>query len=237
MAPAGESCIDKWEAHLVVREASGLASVASPYARPVQGTRYEAASVQGVFPQGYISRVEASAACANAGKRLCSAREWLRACEGPEKRVYPYGNRARGDACNTGKPHLMQKLFGPDMRIYRFDAHYNSPKLNRYPDFLAKTGEHTTCVNDTGVFDLVGNLHEWVSDRVDGTFRKLLTERKVDYHVFETATDGNGVFLGGFYSTTDQNGAGCGYVTPAHDPAYHDYSTGFRCCKDASVEE
>jgi hypothetical protein len=39
--------------------------------------------------------------------------------------------------------------------------------------------------------------------------------------------------MGGFYSTTDQHGAGCAYTTIAHEPSYHDYSTGFRCCADA----
>jgi formylglycine-generating enzyme required for sulfatase activity len=233
MALAGEVCIDRWEAHLVVRDAAGHPTEASPFARPVAGVRYEAASSPGVAPQGYVSRPEAAAACTNAGKRLCTAREWLRACEGPTKTAFPYGERLRAGACNTGKPHLMQKLFGADMRIYRFDAHYNSPKLNKYPDFLAKTGDHADCVSAEGVFDLVGNLHEWVSDPVDASFRKLLTERHTDFHVFETATNGNGAFMGGFYSTTDQYGTGCSYVTPAHEPAYHDYSTGFRCCRDA----
>jgi len=45
---------------------------------------------------------------------------------------------------------------------------------------------------------------------------------------------GNGVFMGGFYSTSNQQGQGCGYITIAHGPRYHDYSTGFRCCADAS---
>ena len=235
MAVSGDVCVDRWEAHLVTRDEAGGVVPASPYERPLAGKRYEAASAGGVVPQGYVSRIEASAACANAQKRLCTAREWLRACEGAERTAYPYGTHARAGACNSGKPHLMQKLFGGDMRIYRFDAHYNSPKLNRYPGFLAPTGDYPECVSDAGVLDLVGNLHEWVSDPVDASFRKLLTERHVDFHVFETATDGNGVFFGGFYSTSDQNGVGCGYVTPAHGPSYHDYSTGFRCCKDAAA--
>ena len=40
--------------------------------------------------------------------------------------------------------------------------------------------------------------------------------------------------MGGFYSTANQHGAGCYYTTIAHEPSYHDYSTGFRCCMDAS---
>jgi hypothetical protein len=43
---------------------------------------------------------------------------------------------------------------------------------------------------------------------------------------------GKGVFMGGFFSTTNEHGEGCEFVTMAHEPKYHDYSTGFRCCKD-----
>jgi hypothetical protein len=39
--------------------------------------------------------------------------------------------------------------------------------------------------------------------------------------------------MGGFFSTHEQLGPGCKYVTYAHEPSYHDYSTGFRCCADA----
>lgn len=233
MALVGTTCVDRWEAHLVLPTGER----ASPYDRPREGVRHQARSAPGVVPQGYVSRVEASAACRDAGKRLCFAREWLAACEGASRTRYPYGNAAREGACNTGKPHLMQKLFGPDTRIYTFEAHYNSPKLNRFPGFLSATGEHTGCVSEAGIHDMVGNLHEWVADPVDARFRKLLVERHADQHVRDSATDGNGAFLGGFYSTREQHGVGCSYITPAHEPAYHDYSTGFRCCRDAAEQE
>jgi len=42
---------------------------------------------------------------------------------------------------------------------------------------------------------------------------------------------GNGIFMGGFYSTTGELGPGCLFTTVAHDAGYHDYSTGFRCCR------
>ena len=54
---------------------------------------------------------------------------------------------------------------------------------------------------------MVGNLHEWVMS-ARPTFR------------------------GGYYLDTHLNGDGCAYRTTAHGAAYHDYSTGFRCCAD-----
>ena len=70
---------------------------------------------------------------------------------------------------------------------------------------LSRTGAHAGCSNDYGVFDMVGNLHEWVDDP-------------------------EGTFQGGYYLDTHQNGDGCSYRTVAHEFTYHDYSTGFRCC-------
>ena len=64
------------------------------------------------------------------------------------------------------------------------------------------------CVTDEGVYDMHGNLHEWVADS-------------------------SGVFRGGFYVDASINGTGCSYRTTRHTFDYHDYSTGFRCCADA----
>ena len=88
-------------------------------------------------------------------------------------------------------------------------AKLNDPGLGQVDGALARTGEHPECVNGFGVFDMVGNLHEWV------------------------ATDPNaahGTFAGGYYLDTTLNGDGCNYRTVAHAHDYHDYSTGFRCC-------
>jgi formylglycine-generating enzyme len=84
--------------------------------------------------------------------------------------------------------------------------------INQLPDTLLPTGERSECTNAYGVYDMVGNLHEWVDD-ADGTFR------------------------GGYYMDTTKNGDGCSYQTTAHDFTYHDYSTGFRCCMDAERVE
>jgi hypothetical protein len=43
---------------------------------------------------------------------------------------------------------------------------------------------------------------------------------------------GTGIFLGGFFVDTVNNGNGCLYRTTAHPVTYWDYSTGFRCCAE-----
>jgi hypothetical protein len=75
---------------------------------------------------------------------------------------------------------------------------------------------------------MVGNLHEWVSDPVTRDFIAQFAQEMP--RQWQPVQSGNGIFMGGFYSTTNEHGAGCAYTTVAHEPTYHDYSTGFRCC-------
>jgi sulfatase modifying factor 1 len=176
----------------------------SPYEVP--DVAEPAANALGEVPQGYVSAWVAGDACALAGKRLCTSDEWLAACRGDEDRVYPYGDAYDPGACNdTRAQHPVIELFGSDAS---FDpVEMNDPRLNQLPDSLAASGEFEDCTTPEGVHDLHGNLHEWVAD-AEGTFR------------------------GGFYVDAVINGPGCTYATTAHDPGYHDYSTGFRCCAD-----
>ena len=229
MAQVVRFCIDRWEAHLTTRDASGTETIHPHFDRPAQGVQYLAASTAGLSPQGYISRVESAAACKNAGKRLCSMNEWQRTCQGKRAWNFPYGNSRRPGKCNHGKIHLLSKMYGTNGRAWKYDEHFNSPLLDQEPGFLAKGGEYAECVTDSGVFDLIGNLHEWVSDSVTEDFVDRIsndgvTRRRQPWH------EGNGIFMGGFFSTGSEHGPGCKFTTFAHEPTYHDYSIGFRCC-------
>ena len=214
MARVGHYCMDRYEAYVVELDESGRESEHSPYAT-VDGLRIRAKVAEGVVPQGYISQVQAANACQNAGKRLCTAPEFSLACRGPNHSAsYPYGGtRHQRGKCNEGKGSAVPIVFG---RGAPFDEQLmNDPRLNRWSGGLAKTGAYAQSVSPFGVFDLVGNLHEWGA---------------------EVAPNGHGYFRGGFYGDAEINGPGCNYVTTAHAAVYHDYSTGFRCCRDASEE-
>lgn len=198
-------CIDRFEAALV--EVVGATTQPwSPYVNPT-GHTVRAVSLRGAVPQGYISQVEAGAACQAAGKRLCSDAEWLRACQGAAMTTYPYGNTREPGVCNDARAvHPAIELYGTSASwIY---SHLDSPCLNQEANGLATTGAHAGCVTAEGAFDMMGNLHEWTADPA-GTFR------------------------GGYYVDTVLNGNGCLYATTAHDTSYWDYSTGFRCCASA----
>jgi formylglycine-generating enzyme len=235
MALVGRFCVDKFEASLEVIGADGIHSPHPHYERPEKGPTYYAVSKPGLFPQGYISRVESKAACEAAGKRLCRRSEWQRACRGEGWMRYPYANKSVRGKCSSGKLHLLREKFGDNPKGgWKYDEHFNSPDLNREPGYLARSGEYDGCVSDLGVFDMVGNLHEWVSDTVDQEFMDKLDSEDVERN-YQPWHSGNGVFMGGFYSTTGEHGPGCLFTTVAHEPTYHDYSTGFRCCKAADL--
>ena len=224
MTPVESFCIDRYEARLVEHAASG--GVHSPYDRPAAETEYRAQSKADVVPQAYVSRFEAAAACEHAGKRLCRAREWLRACTGPHGTTFPYGDKPEPGRCNTGKPHLLTKLFGRNTRLTP-GMHYNNPRVNQEPGFLAKTGEYVGCKSVEGAYDLVGNLHEWVADSVGSLVREGFP---MPYGRQRMGGRGAGAFMGGYFSSKGEHGPGCRYITTSHRPEYHDYSIGFRCC-------
>jgi sulfatase modifying factor 1 len=200
-------CIDRWEGSLVEMSPSGNKPF-SPFL-VVDGHEVRAVSVPGVFPQGYISGSQAAVACEHASKRLCSPDEWRKACIGPQTQLYGYAQSRERGRCNDAGRSPMIAFFGGSLAEVRdWDPlKMNDPRLNQLDGALARTGSHASCTNGYGVFDMVGNLHEWTSDP-------------------------GGTFQGGYYLDTSINGEGCTYRTTAHDFDYHDYSTGFRCCAD-----
>jgi formylglycine-generating enzyme len=234
MALVNRFCIDRFEADLMAPGPDGVLVSLPPNQRPPTGVRFEARSLPDVLPQAYISRVEATAACKNAGKRLCSMAEWRRACQGKRRVKFPYGEHHVAGRCNQEKPHLLSIRYGSDARRWKYDEMFNDPSLDAEPGFLARTGEYEGCATADDVHDLVGNLHEWVSDMVDADLVEKLEAEEVERRS-QPWKEGNGVFMGGFFSTADQHGPGCTFTTIAHEPTYHDYSIGFRCCAAADL--
>ena len=204
MAPVGGAfCMDRFEAFVERSDGAPF----SPFAHPTVADDVVARSAAGAVPQAYVSGTVAAAACENAGKRLCSDNEWLRACRGAASTTYPYGNARRDGVCNDARTrHPAIEYFGTAADwIWSELGH---PCIDQLPNSLDVAGDHPGCVDDAGThFDLMGNLHEWTSDPA-GTFR------------------------GGYYVDTRLNGEGCLYRTSAHDVSHWDYSTGFRCCAD-----
>jgi len=205
-------CVDKYEASLVEIMPGGDER-AWPYYQGVEGHVVRAVSEKGVFPQGYISEKQAIEACGRSAKRLCKPAEWKTACKGPEPKKFGYSDARTPGTCNDTGKSPVGVFYGAQIAAGGKAAwsweKMNDPQLNQMEGGLAETGSHEGCTNGYGVYDMVGNLHEWVLDP-------------------------EGTFQGGYYLDVTQNGDGCGYRTDAHAAWYHDYSTGFRCCADVA---
>jgi len=111
--------------------------------RPIEGLRVcidesEAPGLREI-PQTRVSLDEARSVCRERGARLCTAQQWRAACRGPRNWRHPYGSRAENDRCNGAAP---------------------SGEIQD----LSRTGARDGCVTPSGVYDLEGNVGEWVED-------------------------------------------------------------------------
>lgn len=171
-----------------------------------------AVSKSGVTPNGHANRRMGEEACYGAGKRLCKSEEWLKACKGENGTKFPYGDTYREGICNVFRSvHPLE--------ILHTEGHsgMNDPRLNMTQDengvpLLQKTGSYPDCASkwgDDAIYDMVGNLDEWMDEP-------------------------EGIFRGGFYARSTREG--CDMGISVHPASYFDYSTGFRCCRDALIK-
>ncbi len=159
-----------------------------------------AVSGKHLIPATRMSWFAARDACAAAGKRLCTEEEWVSACQGAaavddnhngqyaddmiEGTAYPYGDYHEPDRCWDDK---QGEKFRP---VY--------------------TGEMPGCVGDAGIYDLTGNVEEWVGESPE-----------------------HAVLLGGGWDTKEDH-ARCYRRNDSFGAAYSSPRTGFRCCSNPS---
>lgn len=149
------------------------------------------------IPGTRMSWFAARDACQAAGKRLCTEEEWVTACQGlpavdddgdgewaddmVEGNTYPYGDYHNRRNCWDGRD---RKAMRP---VY--------------------TGEMPACVSKDGVYDLTGNVEEWVGTSPE-----------------------NAVLLGGAFDTSKDH-ARCYRRNATFGAGYANARTGFRCCR------
>jgi formylglycine-generating enzyme required for sulfatase activity len=172
--------------------------------------RFEAPNVAGAEPLVMQSALTADAWCAERGKRLCTEHEWDAACQGPDVSTYPYGDTYEPGACNDDKTWI-----APDEQTLATwpsqDAQDEVARLYQ----AAPSGSHPACAGAYGIFDLTGNVEEWVV--------------RTKYHVNEYPHVLKGCYWSGCYGGSKPT---CLSTNPAHASAFMFYETGFRCCSD-----
>jgi len=161
----------------------------------------DALSLAGVQPAN-ATWAEAREACEVVGKRLCTQAEWLTACRG-QVATDDDGDGAFHDDYVEGRPYP----YGQAYESRRCNDH-----MGREVGHARPAGAHSACVTPDGVYDLGGNLAEWVG--VDA-------ERAV--------------LLGGAFFEADK--ASCTYAFDVFGPGFRNQHTGFRCCADMPPSE
>ena len=149
--------------------------------------QFEYPNTPGKMPLRGASWYDAKRKCEAEGKYLCSEGEWQTACQGPQRyrqslNLYPYGQSYDYNKCRTDQG----KKAGP------------SP-----------CGSYRGCKSGYSVFDMSGNLREWVDEDYD-------------------AYTGEKVLRGGDFS----NGANLANCNHRHHykPSASYNNFGFRCC-------
>ena len=201
-----------WKRWLPKRWRSGGLSAQAmplpPLLRAVSAApRVKPRSRPGAIPSGYVTGHVAKDACEAVGKRLCSKYEWVGACRGENDTRFPYGDDYQHNVCNVFRYAHPALALHKNPSVGHLD-----PRLNRVRDrgevMLRRTGATSRCASrwgDDAVYDMVGNLDEWVQTKSGG-------------------------FAGGFYSRATKKG--CDAIITVHPRRYLDYSLGIRCCSD-----
>ncbi|MFZ5479230.1 MAG: thioredoxin domain-containing protein [Myxococcota bacterium] len=156
----------------------------------------KAVSAKHEVPALKVTWYQAKEACDNAGKRLCTEEEWVTACQNA-RAVDDNGNGELADDMIEGTAYPYGD-FHDDGRCWDDRAG---------DDFRpVYTGEMPGCATPTGVYDLTGNVEEWVGESPE-----------------------KAVLLGGAWDTKDDH-ARCYRRNDSFGAGYANARTGFRCC-------
>ncbi len=165
--------------------------------------QFEAPNKRGARPFINKSYDEARRWCSERGKRPCSEPEWELACEGPEMQPWAYGWSNDRKLCNSDKGWVAF-----DLKRLSAGGEDTKKELDRLWQG-SPSGKYLTCVSPFGIYDLMGNVEEWVTTRKGRRFP--------------------GALMGGFWA---KPWTGCRGTNDAHEPTFTFYETGFRCCAE-----
>jgi formylglycine-generating enzyme required for sulfatase activity len=168
--------------------------------------RYEWPNRAGVKPDFAMDWNHANEQCRMAGKRLCNDSEWTLACEGEERLPYPYGYERNSEACNIDRPYIM-----PDDNKWG-NLKTRGEELQRL-DQRDPSGARESCISPYGVYDMTGNVDEWVMNEKG-------SEKEKPY------VSG---LKGGYWGPVRDR---CRPMTTDHNQWHTGYQIGFRCCDD-----
>lgn len=178
--------------------------------------RFEAPNERGQKPLLMQSSEDGERWCEDRGKRLCTEDEWVRACQGPRRLAYPYGQRFESGRCNDEGTY--RAVDWKTLGTWPSDA---ARAIVEKLDQSEPSGAREGCASAEGVFDLTGNAAEWV-------VRTKKNETNYSHVV-------KGCFWGRCFRVPHE--PSCEYVNFAHPAGFRSYEMGFRCCKERTAPQ
>ncbi len=172
--------------------------------------RYEWPNKAGEKPALAVTWVRAKEQCEAAGKRLCNVDEFDFACEGEDMLPYSYGFERDDKRCNIDRPYVT-----PAVKATPYEECLKLPSCKKQleeVDQRVPSGSMPGCKSPFGVFDINGNVNEWVN------------------RPGQTAPWRSGL-KGGWWGPARSR---CRPTVTAHNEIYAGYEVGFRCCRDAA---
>ena len=205
------TCLKKWHApqnNLHVCERVKEPTVCEGATRPMRFCvdRYEFPNRKGVRPMVLQNFYQAQVHCQQRGKRVCTEREWTKACEGPNNDPFPYGYVRDPAKCHGNQP---------------WDRPDGKRLLSRDPLELERlwqgvvSGSQPECVSGYGVHDMPGNADELAASETYGRGPRS---------DFDNVTTGGPWYLGVRNM--------CRPKIYSHDESFAYYYLSWRCCAE-----